>query len=201
MAIYINEELYDDVLKLHGLNSREQAYSGADSIIVFANNGQTLIDRFNDNVKIKDIYQDAYDSAKRNNEMMLPTILPIVIIFLSFTFLGFYFVIRSSMISRIQEIGIYRALGVKRLEIIAMFFFEIIVLTTVSTLIGYLLGFRLVKLLSSGILGLLNVFGINAFSFMLGLIAVYAFNLFAGLLPVFGLLRKTPAQILTQYDI
>jgi ABC-type antimicrobial peptide transport system permease subunit len=133
--------------------------------------------------------------------MILPTLLPIVIIFLSFTFLGFYFVIRSSMISRIQEIGIYRALGVKRLEIISMFFFEIIVLTTVSTLIGYLLGFRLVKLLSSGILGLLNVFGINAFSFMLGLIAVYAFNLFAGLLPVFGLLRKTPAQILTQYDI
>lgn len=201
MAIYINEELYNDVLTLHGLNSREQAYTGAYSIIVFANNGQTLIDRFNDNVKIKDIYQDAYDSAKRNNEMMLPTILPIVIIFLSFTFLGFYFVIRSSMISRIQEIGIYRALGVKRLEIISMFFFEIIVLTTVSTLIGYLLGFRLVKLLSSGILGLLNVFGINAFSFMLGLIAVYAFNLFAGLLPVFGLLRKTPAQILTQYDI
>ena len=103
MAIYINEELYNDVLTLHGLNSREQAYTGAYSIIVFANNGQTLIDRFNDNVKIKDIYQDAYDSAKRNNEMMLPTILPIVIIFLSFTFLGFYFVIRSSMISRIQE--------------------------------------------------------------------------------------------------
>ena len=33
------------------------------------------------------------------------------------------------------------------------------------------------------------------------LIGIWIINLIAGLLPVYGLLRKTPAEILTKYDI
>lgn len=199
--IVMNENLYTEYIKLNGYTSLQDAYNNARSIVLFSSNN--LVNRNNENtlVTIKNLYQEAYDRAKENNKDMLPTLIPIITLFLSFTFLGFYFVIRSSMITRIQEIGIYRALGVKRIEILSMFFFEILILTTVSTLIGYVFGFILVRGLMSSLLGALNLFATNTFSLILGLILVYAFNLFAGLLPVIGLLRKTPAQILTQYDI
>jgi len=199
--IIINENLYTKYLNSNGFTSLEDAYNNANSIVLFSSNN--LAHKTNDSSKLQivNIYQEAYDRAKENNRDLLPTVLPIITVFLSFTFIGFYFVIRSSMITRIQEIGIYRALGVKRVEILSMFFFEILILTTVSTLIGYIFGFILVKTLMKSLLGALNIFATNTFSLILGLILVYAFNIFAGLLPVITLLRKTPAQILTQYDI
>src|SRR5690554_5239458 len=202
-AIYFNNELYNEFININGYEDREAAYNVSRIVTVISSDKQSLMrtyDQFSD-IKVSDLYQEAYDLEIENNRQMLPALLPVVLLFLGFTFIGFYFVIRSSMISRIQEIGIYRSLGVKRIEIISMFLFEIIVLTTISTVIGYIFGFALVSVLSDSLLGQLNIFASNTLSFILGLILVYGFNLLAGLLPVLMLLIKTPAQILTQYDI
>ena len=36
---------------------------------------------------------------------------------------------------------------------------------------------------------------------LLGIVAIYLINIFFGLLPIFTLLRKTPSEILSKYDI
>ena len=200
--IYMNSSLYEQLILTNpSFDSMEDAYNNATSINIFSSDKEVLLNSISSSFTTSDIYNEALEEQREANKEALPVILPLVSVFLGFTVIGFYFVIRSSMISRIQEIGIYRALGVKRVEILSMFFFEIVVLTTISTLVGYILGTILVNSLSNSLLGQLNLFTINSFSIITGFILVYAINILAGLLPVVLLVRKTPAQILTQYDI
>ena len=122
-------------------------------------------------------------------------------VLLGFTSVGFYFVIRSSLISRIYEVSVFRALGVPKKDIYGSFSLEIIVITTMTTLIGYILAFIALNRLQDGLLGELNFFYVNGLTFVFGMMLCYGINLLAGMLPIFTLLRKTTAQILSQYDI
>lgn len=115
--------------------------------------------------------------------------------------LAFYFVMRSSMIARIYEISVYRALGVKRHEIVTSFGIEIITLTTISTFLGYIFMSIILGFISNSPLGVLLNYKVDFLSFLIGFVIIYGINLIIGLLPVFGLLRKTPAQIISSYDM
>lgn len=201
--IYIKDALYDEMLLIDGYASRQEAYEKAGSVTIFSNDKETLLNQTEkySNLNAVDIYYRNYKVLKGEANSKIPTFMPVIGLFIAFTFIGFEFIIRSSMISRINEIGIYRALGVKRIEIVSMFFYEIVILTTVSTLIGYLVGFYVISLMDKSLFAQLNMFSLNIISFIVGFIFVYGTNILAGLLPVFSLLRKTPAQILTQYDI
>ncbi|MCD4826219.1 MAG: ABC transporter ATP-binding protein/permease [Acholeplasmataceae bacterium] len=150
---------------------------------------------------VADIYQEALTDAK---EMRADVIVPTLStsgILIGFAMVGFYFVIRSSLISRIYEVSVYRALGVKKNDIFVSFIVEIFVLTSISTLLGYIIASFALTKLSNGLIGEFNFFLVNPLTFILGLIVAYIINMLAGILPVFLLLRKTPAQILAQYDI
>ena len=50
-----------------------------------------------------------------------------------------FLIIRSSFLSRIKEVGIYRAIGVKRKDIYKMFLGEILSITTIASMPGYLI--------------------------------------------------------------
>lgn len=148
-----------------------------------------------------DIYQEALNQAKQQRNLVLYSSLGTAGFIIGFALLGFFFIIRSSLISRIYEISVYRALGVKKNEIFRSFLIEIIVLTSISTLVGYVIGSVAISKLQEGLLGEFNFFKITPLTFLLGLVLMYLINVLAGLFPVYMLLRKTPAQILSQYDI
>ena len=118
-----------------------------------------------------------------------------------FTLLGFYFVMRSSMVSRIYEIAVYRALGMKKAELMVSFLIEVVILTTVTSLVGYAVSVYALAMADDTFIGMFRLFVISPISVFLGILLVYAINLVGGMLPIFMLLRKTPAQILAQYDI
>ncbi|MCR3905786.1 MAG: ABC transporter ATP-binding protein/permease [Tenericutes bacterium] len=127
------------------------------------------------------------------------TIVALVII--GFTLLGFYFIMHSSMVSRIYEISVYRALGMKKSEIFISFMIEILILSTVTSLIGY--GIATLGLVQSSntLIGAFRAFLVTPLTIFVGIIILYGINLIGGMFPIFMLLRKTPAQILAQYDI
>jgi putative ABC transport system permease protein len=127
------------------------------------------------------------------------TIVTLVII--GFTLLGFYFIMHSSMVSRIYEISVYRALGMKKTEIFFSFMIEILILSTVTSLIGY--GIATIGLIQSSntLIGMFRAFLVTPLTILIGIIILYLINLIGGMFPIFLLLRKTPAQILAQYDI
>lgn len=202
-TIYIQESLYLQFLEAQSISSIEDAYNESYQVWIFASNRRELYQVLDeiDNLSVFDLYDSAYDLAKEINRQISAILSPIVFIFLGFTLIGFYFIMRSSLISRILEVSIFRALGVKKKEILRMFSIEILMLTTISTLLGFIIGTIGVLSLQSSLLNVLNVFHTTVLSTIVGLIAIYGFNLLAGLLPVMTLLAKTPSQIITQYDI
>ena len=107
---------------------------------------------------------------------------------------------RSSFLSRIKEIGIYRAIGVKKADIYRMFLGEILVITTFSSMLGIILMAYILNGISN-IPYVDRMFIINNKTVGISILIVYLFNIIIGLMPLHRVLKKTPAQILSRYDL
>ena len=112
-----------------------------------------------------------------------------------------YFIMRSSLMNRIKEVGIYRAIGVSKKNLAFKFFIEAIVLTTLTVFVGYLLtsAFLFLALGMSSLVA--DLFYYPLWLAGADLIILYVISLFFGTLPILSLLRKTPSEILAKYDI
>ena len=112
-----------------------------------------------------------------------------------------YFIMRSSLMNRIKEVGIYRAIGVSKKNLVFRFLVEATVLTTLTVLIGYLFS-SVFLTLCMGMSTLMKTVFFYPFWFALVILAIlYAMCLFFGIVPIISLLRKTPSEILSKYDI
>jgi ABC-type lipoprotein export system ATPase subunit len=112
-----------------------------------------------------------------------------------------FFIMRSSMLSRIKEIGIYRAIGATKNDIYKIFFSEIIAFTTVGSLTGYLFMTYIINQVQKSLGDFTSIFYFPLYLFVLGIVLIYATNILFGMLPVFSLLRKTPSEINAKFDI
>ena len=112
-----------------------------------------------------------------------------------------YFIMRASLMNRIKEVGIYRAIGVSKRNLIFRFAIESLVLCSMTVLIGYAL--------MSGYIGLcLDVSPLVSSAFyyplwyaLIVLALLVGVCVICGILPILSLLRKTPSEILAKYDI
>ena len=64
------------------------------------------------------------------------------------SFVEIVLMLRASFLSRIKEVGIYRAIGVKKKDIYIMFSGEIIAITTLASLPGILLSAYIINILT-----------------------------------------------------
>ena len=112
-----------------------------------------------------------------------------------------YFIMRSSLISRVYEVSVYRSLGASKNNVRKMFFVEILIATTLSSVIGYSLMTILILQAESSIAGGINLVHYSPLSFMGGFLGLYVINVLFGLIPINSLLRKTPAEIMKKYDL
>lgn len=111
-----------------------------------------------------------------------------------------YFIMRSSMLSKVREIGIYRAVGVSKKNMIFKFAVESTAIALQTLTVGFIIGAYIATSLANG--------GVTAATFyfpfwlgMLTLVFLIGTCILFGILPIAALLRKTPAQILAKYDI
>jgi ABC-type lipoprotein export system ATPase subunit len=155
----------------------------------------------NPSIRITDLYEAAKQIQNSEMSTVIVSTYSTAFIVIGIASIGFFFVIRSSLVKRQYEIAIMRAIGVYKKDIMRAFLVEIIVLSTLSTLIGYALGTYGFSILSDSVLGTITLFKVNILSVVGGLIIAYMINIIAGMLPVWRLLLKTPAQILSQYDM
>ena len=152
------------------------------------------------NINVRGSYdaeREAYLSDRSDNTRST-IILGIIMLAISLT--EILLMTRSSFLSRIKEIGIYRAIGVKKTDIYKMFLGEIVAITTVSSVVGIgIMSYILYKLCKISYLA--SMFALNP-AVILGAVAiVYVFNSLVGLIPVFNTMRKTPAAILARHDV
>ena len=108
--------------------------------------------------------------------------------------------IRSSFLSRVKEIGIYRAIGMKKSDIYKIFLGEIIAITTVTGIPGvivmsYILeNFSKMKYIS-------GVFYMAPWVVFASIVFIYVFNILIGMIPVIATVSKKPAAILARHDL
>ena len=137
-------------------------------------------------------------------EMKLST-LSIIIVCLAISLVYIYFTMRSKMISDIYEIGVLRNLGASRLSIINKYIIEIFITTTFTTVVGYIFTTLIYGFIWDRLRNLSNLFPgysiLKSPYIYLGIIVIYLINLVIGLLPIILLLRKTPSEIASKYDI
>ena len=122
------------------------------------------------------------------------------IVVLVVSLIEIYLIIRASFLSRIKEVGVLRAIGLKRTDIYKMFSGEILGITLLASIPGYALMLYIIYHVSniSWFNGLLII---NGWVILISFALIFGFNMIFGLLPVFRVVRETPARILARTDI
>lgn len=150
--------------------------------------------------KIHDIYNEERDEYVSGlKERMFSTVLASIVI-LIISLVEIYLILRASFLSRIKEVGVLRAIGLKKKDIYKMFFGEIFAMTTLTSVPAFIfMGYILNKIQNLPYIGefVKMDFGVAIISICIIVVA----NLIFGLLPVFSTMRKTPADILARNDV
>lgn len=198
---------YENINGIHNeyfTNKNTLKYSLIDqskSIVIDSNNKEDALAYFQElKMNIKDSYQYDKDNYLNDQHDSMISALALAGVILGISLIEILLMIRSSFLSRIKEVGIYRAIGVKKSDIYKMFSGEIFAITCVASITGiifmsYILG-AVTKIPYVG-----SMFMVNVFTILISIVLVLIFNIVIGLLPVFNTIRKTPAQILSRFDV
>ena len=111
-----------------------------------------------------------------------------------------FFIMRSSFMSRVKEVGILRAIGVTRKNLIFRFFIETLLLTVMTVGLGFLAAWLLISYMQGGVI-LSTMFYFPVWIALPELAIILAACVVFGILPALTLLHKTPSEILSKYDI
>lgn len=151
-------------------------------------------------LNIKDSYANSKEKYTIERMKTMTTTMVFSGVILAISLIEIYLMMRSSFLSRIKEVGIYRAIGMKRIDIYKMFTGEIIAISTIASMSGVVFMSYILYQLSS-LSYYSDKFLINGGVILTVIIIIYLFNLLVGLLPVKMTLKKTPAEIMSRSDI
>ena len=157
------------------------------------------VDKVDENYTTYDPYKRALEQYKNNNLTSTVFSLVMTIVFFSVSLIFLVFTIRSNLISRIYQIGAYRALGIGKVDIYKIFICEILLMMSVSSFIGFISGSLVATYNTTSIL--ISTAYYPWYSWIISFVLIVGINLVCGLLPVILMLLQTPAQILSKYDI
>ena len=170
-------------------------------MIVYTNNEYDVVDKFlNNGYYLKDVYEFDKNNYITEQKDSIISSLVVALVMLIISLIEIILMMRSSFLSRIKEVGIYRAIGVKKLDIYKMFMSESFAITTLVSLPGILfMSYCLYVLSDISYIG--RNYTMNIYVLLLCIGIMYIFNILVGLIPVFNTIRKTPAQILSRHDL
>lgn len=170
-------------------------------VSIYPKDKNKVLDKYkNEKLNIKDSYIYSRDNYVKERKESLESNIIFAFIIMLVSLVEIYLIVRSSFLSRIKEIGIFRAIGVKKTDIYKMFFGEIFVITSIFSMIGVIFMTYILKQLSN-IPFIANNYYMDTNVFILIVLFIYVFNILVGLLPVINTIRKTPAKILSRSDI
>ena len=152
-------------------------------------------------IPFEDALEEAIRETRETNVEDSIGLLVLTIIGLTASGLSFYFIIRSSLIQRVKEIGVYRSLGIRSRDILKLFAIEALILSTLTSILGFLGMNFVLNQIQQSTRDIIEIISVTGLSIAAGIAFIYVINLVSGLLPVFNLLRKTPSAILAKYDI
>lgn len=187
---FVNEKmiLYRNILKNNGFS-------------IFTDNKKEVIEEaVSYNYNAVDSYQKSKNEYITSKKETIKATVASAIVILIISLVEIYLMMRSSFLSRIKEVGILRAIGVKKSDIYKMFTGEILAITILASIPGILFIAYILKKLST-ISFFVGRYCINYLSVGSAIITVFIFNILVGLLPVYKTIKKRPSEILSRTDI
>ena len=151
-------------------------------------------------VKARDLYKYQKSKYRKSQLSTVRAFLLVGCIIIIISLIEVFLMMRASFLSRIKEVGTLRAIGVKKSDIYRMFTGEIIAITTMASIPGWLLMNYVTSKLQN-VSYLSNMFTCTPQTVLASLVLIFAFNLLFGLMPVFHTLIKRPAAILARTDV
>lgn len=169
-------------------------------VIVPEDKAATFSELKDEGVKVVDNYKvERKDYMEVVKDKMFSTLMVSAIILL-ISVIEIYLILRASFLSRIKEVGVLRAIGLKKKDVYKMFLGEIIAMTTITAIPSMaVLAYILENLEGLPFVG--EFILMNTEVFVISFVIIVISNLIFGLLPVFNTMRKTPAAILARNDV
>ena len=128
-----------------------------------------------DKVNVKDTYAESETQYRKQMWSSIFSTLVMSGVILIISFIEIYLIIRASFLSRVKEVGVYRAIGVKKSDIYKMFIGEIFAITTIASLPGFaLMSYCLYKL--SHMAYFSDLFLVTPWTMGICLIIIYGLN-------------------------
>ncbi len=199
---YYENSDYLDVALVNQNTIKYSMISKAEGITVSPNDKEAALTALqqDEGLNIKDAYERDRDAYQKSRAEETKSMILLAAFMIGISLVEILLMTRASFLSRIKEVGIFRAIGVKKMDIYKMFLGEIIAITTVGSLLGIvMMSYALAKLCEISYVAVM--FAMNPVVFLGSIIIVYVFNSVVGLIPVFNTMRKTPAAILARYDV
>ena len=180
---------------------KQELIMSASSLTIYPNDKEEAINLFHQKkVYVRDSYEYAKKEYLSSQHDTIVNTLIISGVILGISLIEILLMIRSSFLSRIKEVGIYRAIGIKKGDIYKMFSGEILAITCTSCFTGIILMSYILSCLKK-VPYIGSMYMVNPFTLLVSIIIVLIFNLLVGLLPVYNTIKKTPAAILARYDV
>ena len=151
-------------------------------------------------VKARDLYKYQKSKYRKSQLSTVRAFLLVGGIIIIISLIEVFLMMRASFLSRIKEVGTLRAIGVKKSDIYRMFTGEIIAITTMASIPGWLLMNYVISKLQN-VSYLSNMFICTPQTVLISLALIFAFNLLFGLMPVAHTLLRRPAAILARTDV
>lgn len=201
VGYYTSPDQYDNQF-VNNNTIKYKLITESENITISPINKEKCLEEFRSkyDANIYDTYEKSKTEYVKNRMQTVNTVIVSSVVILCISLIEIFLMIRSSFLSRIKEVGIYRAIGVKKKDIYIMFSGEIIAITTIASLPGIILCSYILNIINE-IPFLERQFLINPVTVGGSIILVYAFNLLVGLIPVFGTIWSPPAKILSRTDV
>jgi ABC-type antimicrobial peptide transport system permease subunit len=133
-------------------------------------------------------------------DAVIKQVITLVVIILIMS-LCMFFIMKASIMNRIKEIGIYRAIGVSKKNLIFKYLIEVIILTTFTIFVGYAISSFFIIVAANVSKSIITVLYYPWYLALFVFIFLYFISIVSGLIPIISLIRRTPSEILAKYDI
>ena len=210
--IYINDDNYLELLYEEYKDNEENVpedVTKEDKQNIIKKYSTTFILNNTKNIKTDDAFYNYYDYLLENggiSGLKFSTSLTTLNIIIIALLCNVIFVMKAMMINDIYDIGIKRVIGSNNKRIILHYTYEAIILALKYSIPQYLFVSFLVFIVNikldktlKVIIGLSINFTFGYF--IMGIILLFICYILFSLIPILNLLRKTPTEIITKYDI
>ena len=199
---YYDSETNDNSYLVNENTAKYKLISESQNLVIYPKDGAKVTSEFDEkyNLFVENTYENDRKAYLKEQSSSRKSAIIFAGIILAISLVEIYLMMRSSFLSRIKEVGILRAIGVKKSDIYKMFVGETIAITTSVSMLGIIFMSYILNCLIQ-IRQLSKMFIINFQVIGLSILLIYVFNIIVGLLPLFRVLRKTPAQILSRHDL